>query len=67
MTNTPELFAVSVNPACCNGCGACAGIAPELFEMDPETEKPRILMAEAPAELVDRAMAYCPHDCIEKG
>ena len=49
----------------CNGCGACAAMAPELFIMDEATEKPVLLLSEAPVEDVERAMAFCPHDCIE--
>ena len=59
------LTAYSVNPVCCNGCGACAAMAPELFAMDEATEKPVLLLAEAPVDDVERAMAFCPHDCIE--
>ena len=60
-----SLTAYFVNPVCCNGCGACAAMAPELFAMDEATEKPVLLLAEAPVEAVERAMAFCPHDCIE--
>ncbi|MHC1712713.1 MAG: ferredoxin [Solidesulfovibrio sp.] len=62
--NTP-LFSYSVNPACCNGCGACAAMAPDLFAMDPISEKPVLLCAEAPREAIEQVMAFCPHDCIE--
>ena len=54
-----------VNPVCCNGCGACAAMVPELFAMDDATEKPVVLCAEAPREAIEQAMAFCPHDCIE--
>ena len=40
-------------------------MAPELFAMDEATEKPVLLLAEAPVDDVERAMAFCPHDCIE--
>jgi len=62
--DTP-LHGYSVNPVCCNGCGACAAMVPELFEMDETVEKPVILLVEAPAEDIERAMGICPHDCIE--
>lgn len=61
------LTGYSVNPVCCNGCGACAVMAPDLFAMDEATEKPVLLLAEAPVAEVERAMAFCPHDCIEIG
>lgn len=59
------LHAYSVNPVCCNGCGACASMLPELFAMDEVAEKPVVLLAEAQAADIERAMAFCPHDCIE--
>ncbi len=62
--DTP-LSGYSVNLVCCNGCGACAEMAPELFAMDPTSEKPILLLAEAPRDAIERAMAFCPHDCIE--
>jgi ferredoxin len=62
--DTP-LAGYSVNPVCCNGCGACAAMAPDLFAMDAATEKPVLLRDEAPRESIERAMAFCPHDCIE--
>ncbi len=55
----------SVNYACCNGCGACVATCPELFAMDETAEKPVLLLAEAPSEDIERAMTFCPHDCIE--
>ncbi len=59
------LCGYSVNPVCCNGCGACVSMAPELFAMDEIAEKPIVLLAEAPVEVIEQAMAFCPNDCIE--
>ena len=61
------LTGYSVNPVCCNGCGACAAMAPDLFAMDEVSEKPVLLLSEAPLAAVERVMAFCPHDCIETG
>ncbi len=63
--STTTLRGVSVNFACCHGCGACAETAPDIFEMDPDTDLPIILREEAPEEVLEQAMAYCPNDCIE--
>jgi len=65
MSETTTLKQVSVGLARCSGCGACASLAPEIFEMDPETEKPIIKKDEVTEEEVRQAMAYCPEDCIE--
>jgi len=60
----PSLRGYAVNPACCNGCGACAAVCPALFAMDA-AGRPVVLLPEAPLDLIERAMAYCPRDCIE--
>ena len=59
------MLGLSVNPVCCNGCGACAEVAPELFRMNSDTEKAELLADSGPEEIVRKAIAYCPHDCIE--
>jgi len=65
MTEDCALKQVSVGLARCSGCGACASLCPEIFEMDPDTEKPRIIKEEVCEDEVAKAMAYCPEDCIE--
>ncbi len=64
MSEISELIPVYLNVVPCHGCGACAEVAPELFEMDPATELPRILRDEGPEAMVRQAIAYCPNDCI---
>jgi ferredoxin len=54
-----------VNPVCCNGCGACAAMEPALFGLDESGEKAITLRDAGPEDAVRKAMAYCPHDCIE--
>ncbi|MBF0481957.1 MAG: ferredoxin [Desulfovibrionaceae bacterium] len=54
-----------INPVCCNGCGACVSMEPELFGWDESGEKAAALLDAAPENAVRQAMAYCPHDCIE--
>ncbi len=48
----------------CHGCGACAEVAPELFGMDPDVERPFLRAPEGPEDTVRRTIAYCPNDCI---
>lgn len=61
-SNAPRPF--SLNLTLCHGCGACAEMAPELFSMDPDTDRPVQLADEGPEEAIRRAMAYCPNDAI---
>lgn len=65
MSQDENLRSYSVNPVCCNGCGACVEMEPELFAWDESGEKPVMLREAGPEAAVRRAMAYCPHDCIE--
>lgn len=48
----------------CHGCGACAEVAPEIFGMDPDVERPFLKTHEGDQETVRQAIAYCPNDCI---
>jgi ferredoxin len=65
MPSEKLLKGVSLNLIACHGCGACAQVAPELFAMDPDTERPFLLAPQGPEDLIRQAMAYCPNDCIE--
>jgi ferredoxin len=54
---------VSVDVDLCQGHAVCCGEAPEVFELDPETGKVRLLVPEpreALREPVARAVQYCP-------
>jgi ferredoxin len=49
----------------CIGCGSCEDICPEVFELDKETEKSRVLKPEGgPEDLIEKAMIECPMSCI---
>ena len=49
----------------CIGCGSCADICPEVFELDEETEKSRVIKPEGgPEDLIEKAMVECPMSCI---
>jgi len=65
LSQDENLRPYSVNPVCCNGCGACVEMEPELFGFDESGEKAVMLREAGPEEAVRRAMTYCPHDCIE--
>jgi ferredoxin len=49
----------------CIGCGSCADICPEVFEINHELEKSFVIMAEGGDEdcILD-AMGECPMSCI---
>ena len=49
----------------CIGCGSCQEICPEVFQVDEEKEKARVIKAEGgPEELINEAISTCPVSCI---
>jgi ferredoxin len=57
---------ISIDDYRCKGCGACAMEEPKIFTVDDEND--RIVAKDEPVELtedIERAIAYCPKDCIE--
>lgn len=55
---------VVLDEECCIGCGSCAELCPDVFEMDEE-EKAHVIGTEAGnEECMDDAIESCPADCI---
>jgi len=49
----------------CIGCGSCHDICPEVFEVNEEIEKARVIKSEGgPEDLILEAMGECPMSCI---
>lgn len=49
----------------CIGCGTCHEICPEVFELDEETQKARVILPEGgPEDLIEEAIESCPVSCI---
>ncbi|HYA43347.1 MAG TPA: ferredoxin [Syntrophobacteraceae bacterium] len=50
----------------CLGCGACADLCPEVFEMDDRSRrKARVIIFEVrDRSCVQEAIAACPAECI---
>jgi ferredoxin len=56
---------VILNEECCVGCGTCAELCPEVFEMDDDAEKARVVLPEGgDEECIEDAIASCPDSCI---
>lgn len=50
----------------CSGCATCAEMCPEVFRMDPVSEKAELVSVNP--EVTDdvyQAAAFCPEKCIE--
>ncbi len=54
---------VKINKENCIGCGSCAAICPEVFEMDGAKAK---VKAQKDVPCVDEAIAACPTGAISK-
>ena len=48
----------------CTGCGSCAELCPDVFELDDEIEKEVILPEGGPEECIEEAISTCPVECI---
>ena len=49
----------------CTDCDSCIALCPEIFRRNPQTGLMEVLdHPEYPEEDVDKAIRYCPADCI---
>jgi len=56
---------VKIDQEECIGCGSCHDLCPEVFALDEEIEKARVIKPEGgPEESIEAAMAECPMQCI---
>jgi ferredoxin len=56
---------VILDEECCVGCGSCAELCPDVFEMDEEGEKALVILPEGGSEeCIEEAMTACPEECI---
>jgi ferredoxin len=47
------------------GCGSCAELCPDVFEMGEEAEKARVIVLEGGnEECIEEAISTCPDECI---
>lgn len=59
----------NVNKDLCVGCGTCAAIAPDVFEIAADGKaqvKNNGVVADNQVELLDRAISMCPTGAISK-
>ena len=56
---------VVIDKECCIGCGSCAELCPDVFEMDEEAEKACVILPEGGnEECIEEAISTCPVECI---
>jgi len=50
----------------CSGCATCVEMCPQVFRMDPVSEKAELVRVNPPVtDDVYQAAAFCPEKCIE--
>jgi ferredoxin len=56
---------VVLDEECCVGCGACAELCPDVFEMNEDEEKAHVIVPEGGSEeCIEEAITTCPDECI---
>jgi ferredoxin len=49
----------------CIGCGSCAELCQDVFELDAELEKAKVILPEGGSEeCIEEAISTCPVQCI---
>ena len=57
---------VTLNQEECIGCGTCEGICPQVFRLNPDTEKSEVILSRGGDEdLIQQAIDSCPAECIQ--
>ncbi|GAB6281226.1 MAG: ferredoxin [Thermovirga sp.] len=56
-------MSVNVNRDDCIGCGVCAQICPDVFELDEDAGKVKVIRPDG-AECAQEAADSCPVGCI---
>ncbi len=58
---------IRIDQSKCISCGLCTTIAPEIFQLDPKTNKAQVIkQPKKGSDKLDRAINGCPVEAIEK-
>ncbi|MEW5774840.1 MAG: ferredoxin [Thermodesulfobacteriota bacterium] len=59
-------MAIVINEEECIGCGTCAELCPDVFEMIEEEEKARVTAPDSTADCVNESIDSCPVEAISR-
>ena len=55
---------LAINRENCIGCGNCEMVCPEVFHLDPDTDKSQVLKPQGGPACVQDAIDQCPVEAI---
>ncbi len=55
---------VQVDQEACTGCGTCAAIAEDCFQLNEDTEKASVISQDCSEDLMQEAIDTCPEEAI---
>ena len=55
---------VVVDQEACTGCGTCAAIAEDCFQLNEDIEKAEVISQECSEDLMQEAIDTCPEEAI---
>ncbi|MBM9537305.1 ferredoxin [Desulfobulbus alkaliphilus] len=59
------MSAILIDSYRCNGCATCIAMCPDVFALNPMTEKAELINSDQEVtSAVREAAAYCPEKCI---
>lgn len=60
-------MAIRIDEDECMGCESCVELCPDVFEMNDDGDKARVIDPNSDADCVDEAIDSCPAEAISKG
>ncbi len=60
------IYRIQLDSYRCNACGSCAELMPEIFQMNPVTEKAEAIVEKSEmSDQLESVVSICPTSCIE--
>ena len=57
---------INIDTYLCSGCATCVEMCPQVFRMDPVSEKAELVsISPTVTDEIYKIVAFCPEKCIE--